>query len=138
MSSLKLIIVVLAFMVFTFVGATTSGATPSQSEKETKGGNGMATYVIFFSFTQKGIENIKESPSRVEAAKKTIKTMGGEVKAFYAILGGQYDTLFIVEAPNNETIAKMSLAIASLGNVRTDTHRVFTEEEFEKIVSALP
>jgi uncharacterized protein with GYD domain len=53
-------------------------------------------------------------------------------------LGGQYDTLVVVEAPNDEAIAKMALAIGSLGNVRTDTHRVFTEEEFEKIVSALP
>jgi uncharacterized protein with GYD domain len=114
------------------------GAAPSQSEKETKGDNVMSTYIIFSSLTQKGVEKIKESPSRVEAAKKTINTMGGEVKAFYAILGGQYDTLLVVEAPNDEAIAKMALAIGSLGNVRTDTHRVFTEEEFEKIVSALP
>jgi uncharacterized protein with GYD domain len=115
-----------------------SGAAPPQSEKKKKGDNGMATYIMFCSFTQKGIEKIKEIPSRIETAKKTIKTMGGEVKAFYAILGGQYDTLVVVEAPNDETISKMALAIGSLGNVRTDTHRVFTEEELGKIVSALP
>lgn len=138
MFPLKVVIVVFAFMTFTFVNATSSSAAPSQSEKETKGDNAKATYIIFFSITQKGVEKIKESPSRVEAARKTIKTMGGEVKTFYAIMGGEYDTLFVVEAPNDETITKMALAIGSLGNVRTDTHRVFTEEEFGKIVSALP
>ena len=71
----------------------------------------MANYIILFSFTQKGIEKIKDSPARVKAAKKIISQKGGEVQAFYGILGSQYDTLFIVEAPNDEKIAEMVLAI---------------------------
>lgn len=98
----------------------------------------MATYMMQFGFTQQGIQKIKESPARVEAAKKTVRDLGGEVKAFYAIMGGQYDTVFILEAPNDEAVAKMALAIGSLGYVHTDTHRIFTEDEFRKIVSSLP
>jgi uncharacterized protein with GYD domain len=98
----------------------------------------MATYLILFSFTQQGLEKIKDSPARVKAAKDIVHRMGGEVQAFYGILGSQYDTLFIVKAPSDEKIGEMALAVAMLGNVRTMTHRLFDEDEFVKIISALP
>jgi uncharacterized protein with GYD domain len=99
----------------------------------------MGTYVMLFGFTQQGIMNIKEGPARVEGAKKTCQAMGAKVKDFYAVMGmGQHDTLFILEAPDDETVAKASLAMSSLGNVRTDTHRAFTENEYKRIIAALP
>jgi uncharacterized protein with GYD domain len=98
----------------------------------------MATYLVLFTFTPQGMERIKDSPARVKVAKDTIRQMGGDVQAFYAILGSQYDTLFIVSAPNDEKIAEMVLAISSLGNVHTETHRLFNDEEFAKIISSLP
>lgn len=98
----------------------------------------MNTYIILFSLTQQGMEQIKDLPARVKAAKATIGKLGGEVQAFYAILGSQYDTVFIVKAADDEKIAAMVLAIARLGNVRTMTHRLFTEDEVAKIVSSLP
>ena len=97
----------------------------------------MATYLMLFRFTQQGIQNIKESPARVEAAKKAFQEMGARVKEFYSVMG-RYDTVFIVEAPDDETIAKAALAVGSLGNVRTETLRAFTEDEFRKIVAVLP
>ena len=97
----------------------------------------MATYIILFRFTQQGIQNIKESPDRVDAAKKVFRDVGAGVKEFYSVMG-QYDTVLIVEAPNDETIAKATLAIGSLGNVRTETLRAFTEDEYRKIVTSLP
>jgi len=99
----------------------------------------MATYIMLFGFTEKGIKNVKESPARVEAAKQSFRAMGAEVKTFYAVTGmGQYDTMFVVEAPNEETVAKAALAIGSLGYVHTNTHRAFTESEYRKMVAALP
>ncbi|MEW6001299.1 MAG: GYD domain-containing protein [Nitrospirota bacterium] len=97
----------------------------------------MATYIILFRFTQQGIKNIKESPVRVEAAKKAFRDMGAEVKAFYALLG-RYDTAFVVDAPDDETIARAAISISSLGNVSTETMRAFTEDEYRKIISSLP
>lgn len=96
----------------------------------------MATYIILFRFTPQGIKNIKESPARIDAAKQTFQTMGAEVKEFYSVMG-RYDTVFVVEAPDDETIAKASLAIGSLGNVRTETLRAFTEDEYRRIVADL-
>jgi uncharacterized protein with GYD domain len=98
----------------------------------------MATYLMTFSYTQQGIQKIKESPSRVEAAKKAIQSLGGEVKAFYGILGAEFDTLFILEAPDDQAVGKMALAIGSKGNVHTSTHRLFSDEEFKKIITGLP
>lgn len=98
----------------------------------------MATYLILFSFTQRGLEKIKDLPARVKNAKETVRQMGGEVQAYYGILGSEYDTLLIITAPNDEKVAQMVLAIALLGNVRTHTHRLFNEQELFKIVSSLP
>ena len=97
----------------------------------------MATYIMLFRFTQKGIENIKESPARVEAVEQTFRNMGAKVKEFYLVMG-QYDTVIIAEAPDDETIARLSLAIGSLGNVRVETLRAFTEDEYRRIIAALP
>ena len=97
----------------------------------------MTTYIILFQLTQQGIENIKESPARVEAAKKAFRALGVEVKAFYSVMG-RYDTIFILEAPDDDTVAKAALAIGSIGNVRTETLRAFTEDEYKKIIADLP
>jgi len=97
----------------------------------------MATYIILHRFTDKGIANIKESPARLDTAKKAFRAMGAELKAFYLVMG-IYDAIIITEAPDDETAAKLSMAIGSQGNVRIETLRAFTEEEYRKIISALP
>ena len=68
----------------------------------------MASYVMLFHYTHQGIEHVKQSPDRVDALKKIFNKHGAKIKDFYALLG-QYDTLFIVDAPNDETVAKLSL-----------------------------
>jgi uncharacterized protein with GYD domain len=97
----------------------------------------MPTYITLLSFTQKGVENIKESPARLDRAKAAIKAAGGEMKAWYLTLG-QYDAVTISEAPNDEMYATTLLAIAAGGAVRTQTLRAFTEEEYRKIVASVP
>jgi uncharacterized protein with GYD domain len=99
----------------------------------------MATYIIFFSFTQQGIERIKESPARVEDAKQIIQSMGGKVKDFYGVMGrADCDTLFIIEASDDEMVAKAVLAIARKGNVRTNTVRALSEIEYKRVIDQLP
>lgn len=44
----------------------------------------------------------------------------------------------IIEAPDDETMAKLALAIGSQGGIRTETLRAFTEDEYRKITGALP
>lgn len=97
----------------------------------------MPTYIGLLRFTQKGSENIKEFPARFDAARQAFRAQGGEVKAFYVTMG-QYDAIAIVEAPNDETMARIALTVASKGNIHTEHLRAFTETEYKKIFSELP
>ena len=97
----------------------------------------MATYIVLNSWTQRGIEQVKESPARLDAAKQAAQAMGAEIKAFYLVMG-RYDMVIVAEAPDDETVAKLALATGAQGTVRTETLRAFTEEEYRKIIGSLP
>jgi uncharacterized protein with GYD domain len=97
----------------------------------------MPTYISLLKFTQQGVEKIKESPARLDRAKAAIKAAGGEMKAFYLTMG-QYDAMVIIEAASDEAYATTILAIGAAGAIRTETLRAFTEEEYRKIVAAVP
>jgi uncharacterized protein with GYD domain len=97
----------------------------------------MPTYIGLLHFTQQGIEKIKEGPSRLDAAKAAVKAAGGEIKAYYLTMG-QYDAVVISEAPDDEAYSKTILSIGEKGAVRTETLRAFTEEEYRKIIAAMP
>ena len=97
----------------------------------------MATYISLLRFTQKGIENIKEGPERLDAAKELFKSMGSELKEFYLVTG-RYDAVVVTEGPDDETAVKLVLKIGSVGAVRTETMRAFPEEEYRKIIAAMP
>jgi len=96
----------------------------------------MATYIMLMRYTQQGIEKIKEGPSRLDASKKAFESMGAKVKDFYLVMG-RYDTVAVIEAPDDETMSKLALSVGSKGAVRTETLRAYTEDEFRKIVASL-
>ena len=96
----------------------------------------MATYITLLRYTQQGIKNLSEAPSRLDDAREGFLQMGAELKEYWATTG-QYDAVVISEAPDDQTVAKLSLAIGKQGNVRTETMRAFTEDEYRGIVTAL-
>ena len=95
----------------------------------------MKTYVTLVNWTQKGIQEFRDSPSRVEKAKAAIAAAGGEMKSFYLTMG-RYDMIAVIEAPDDEVCAKVMLVLGSKGGVRTETLRAFTEDEYRNIVAA--
>jgi uncharacterized protein with GYD domain len=97
----------------------------------------MATYIVLLRYTQQGIQKIKEAPTRIDAAKKAFRAMGAEMKQYFSVMG-QYDAVVIAEGPDDETAAKLALAVGSQGAIHTETLRAFTEDEFRKIIAALP
>jgi uncharacterized protein with GYD domain len=97
----------------------------------------MPTYVSLIQFTQQGISTIKESPKRVDAARKAFEQAGGKLKDFYLLMG-EYDIVIVSEAPNDEAAAKISLSLGAKGNVRTRTSRAFSEAEYRKLIEGLP
>ena len=96
----------------------------------------MPTYLSLLNWTEQGIKNVKDSPKRLDAVKKSLKEMGGELKAFY-MLQGTYDAALISELPNDEALAKLLLKVGAAGNVRTTTMRAYPEAEYRKIMGAL-
>ena len=96
----------------------------------------MSTYILLGNYTDQGIRNIKDSPTRAEAARKAIRDMGGDMTGLYLTMGG-YDLVVILEAPSDEVVAKFVLTLGSLGNVRTTTLKAFSEAEFGEIVAGL-
>ena len=96
----------------------------------------MPTYISLVKWTDKGIENVKESPNRLDKAREAFKKNGAELKDFY-LTQGQYDMVIFSEAPNAETAAKVWLTAAMAGAVRSETLRAFTEEEYRKLIDSL-
>jgi uncharacterized protein with GYD domain len=105
------------------------------SKSHTFGGR-MSTYIVLVRWTNQGLQKIKESPSRLEAGKKAFAAAGIKQTAFYMVMG-RYDMVTIAEAPDDATLAKGLLSLASQGNFQTETLRAFTEDEYKKIISAI-
>jgi uncharacterized protein with GYD domain len=96
----------------------------------------MPTYMIMSKWTQQGLQNIKQSPSRLDAGRKAMEAAGLKMTAFF-MTTGQYDMIAIVEAPDDVTFAKSVLENASKGAFTTETCREFTEDEYRQIIGGL-
>ena len=94
-------------------------------------------FMLAISFTDQGRRTIKDAPKRTQGARDLAKKLGVEIKQIY-LSSGESDLITIVDAPSGDSIAKMALALGSLGNVRTRTSRLWSEDEYLKIVSELP
>ncbi len=97
----------------------------------------MTTFVILLRRTEKGVEYIRESPDRLEQFKQAVEKAGGKVTSFHMTMGA-YDLVTVIEVPDDETGANISLSLRSLGNVQVETLRAFNEDEFRQIIAALP
>ena len=97
----------------------------------------METYIILGNYTAQGIADIKDSPSRIEAARKAMEAAGGKLVAWYLTMG-RYDFVLITQAPNVKVAASLLLATGAQGNVRTETLHALTEGEFKDVVAGLP
>jgi uncharacterized protein with GYD domain len=71
----------------------------------------MPTYIVFGQFTEQGIRNVKDTSKRADAAKELAKKFGAKVLDLYWTIG-RYDSAFIVEAPDDETITAFALSSA--------------------------
>lgn len=96
----------------------------------------MATYITLVHFTEQGLQSIKDGPARLEQARADFRAAGGELKEFY-LTTGRYDAVAIIEAPDDETIARLALQIGARGNSRAETLRAFDEDAYRRIVSRI-
>ncbi len=89
----------------------------------------MPIYIMLSKLTHEGRKTIKKHPERIEEVDVEMEKMGAKVLAQYALLG-PYDFLNILEAPNNEAIAKVSIEFGSRGTVEIVTLPAIPVEDF--------
>jgi len=92
---------------------------------------------MLMNLTEKGIREIKDAPTRFNAAFKSVEAAGGKITGFYLTMG-QYDYVAIAEGPSDEAAVLQLLGLGMAGNVRTTTLKAFTKDEFEKLLKRLP
>ena len=97
----------------------------------------MPVYIILGKYTEEGIEKIKDSPKRLEAARKVARSVGGEIKDFYYTMG-QYDFVAVCEAPDDEAMTKALLIVGGTGAVRTETLPAIPEAKGAEIFKEPP
>jgi uncharacterized protein with GYD domain len=96
----------------------------------------VTTYIILINWTEQGVKNVRESPKRLDAAKKLLGEMGGSFKDFYLTMG-DYDMVAVCDAPDDAVAARFALALGMQGNVRTRTLKAFPEAAYREIINSL-
>jgi uncharacterized protein with GYD domain len=96
----------------------------------------MTTYIMLANWTDQGMRNVKDSPRRLDAARKALKDVGGDLTSFFLTMG-DYDMVAIYEASDDAVAARFIMQLGMLGNVRTRTLKAFPEAAFREIVASL-
>jgi uncharacterized protein with GYD domain len=96
----------------------------------------MAHYVLLANFTDQGVKAVKDTVKRAEAFRQMAEKSGVTLQALFWTLG-QYDVVVVAEAPDDNTATALSLSVASLGNVHTQTLKAFDAEEMKKILTKM-
>lgn len=91
----------------------------------------MAQYILLSSLTDEGRKTVKSKPERIREVNKEIEGMGAKVLGQYAVLG-PYDFVNIVEAPSNETMARISVALGARGTIQIMTLPAMSIDAFIK------
>jgi uncharacterized protein with GYD domain/predicted ester cyclase len=89
----------------------------------------MPTYILLSSLTDEGAKTVKDHPERIKEVNRELEKLNVVVTAQYAVLG-PYDFVNIVEAPDNQTIARVSAELASRGSVKIMTLAAMPVDEF--------
>jgi uncharacterized protein with GYD domain len=89
----------------------------------------MPTYVLLTTLTPEGVQTVKNNPQRILEVNKEVEQLGATVKAQWATLG-HVDFISVVEAPDEKTMARVSLELGSRGTARYETLTAIPIDEF--------
>jgi len=89
----------------------------------------MAKFLMLTTLTDEGRKTIMENPGRIKEVNKEVEAMGAKILAQYALLG-PYDFVNILEAPSNEAISRVAVALGSRGTLQTMTMAAMDVDAF--------
>ncbi len=96
----------------------------------------MANYVVLASFTDQGVRGIKDTGMRAKGFHDAAKQMNVRITEIYWTLG-HYDVVAILEAPDDESAAALMMKVGSLGNLKSQTLRAFSEKEIDSLTARI-
>ena len=96
----------------------------------------MASYVVLANFTDQGIRAIKDSPKRAKGFRDVAKKMNVTIKDIFWTFG-RFDVVLTMEAAKDEDVAALLLKVGSLGNLKSETLRAYTESEVGALVDRI-
>ena len=93
----------------------------------------MPTYIMLTTLTPEGVQTIKNNPTRIKEVNREIEQLGASVKAQWATLG-EFDFINVVEAPDDKTMARVSLELGSRGTGRYETLSAIPIDDFIALI----
>jgi len=89
----------------------------------------MAKFVMLTTLTDEGRKTITENPERIKEVNKEVEAMGAKILAQYAVLG-PFDFVNILEAPSNEAVSRVAIALGARGTLQTMTMAAMEVDAF--------
>ncbi len=89
----------------------------------------MPTYIMLTTLNPEGVQTIKNNPARIREVNKEVEQLGATVKAQWATLG-EFDFINVIEAPDEQTMARVSLELSSRGTGRYETLMAIPIDDF--------
>jgi len=89
----------------------------------------MPTYIMMCTLTPDGVQTVKNNPKRILEVNQEVEQLGAKVEAQWATLG-EFDFISIVQAPDEKTMARVSLELGSRGTGRYETLAAIPIDDF--------
>ena len=89
----------------------------------------MPTYIMLSRLSPEGVQTIKNNPQRIKEVNREIEQLGAEVKAQWATLG-QFDFVNVIDAPDEQTMARISLELGSRGTAKYESLPAIPVDDF--------
>jgi len=80
----------------------------------------MPKYLMLTTLTAKGVQTFQANPDRIKEVNRDVEELGANVLHQWAMVGA-YDFVNIVEAPDDMTIAKVSIALGARGSAKLES-----------------
>ena len=94
----------------------------------------MPTYILLTTLTAQGVQTLRSNPDRLREVNRDVEELGATVLHQWATLG-PYDFVNVVEAPDDATIAKVSIALGARGSAKLQTMSALTIDELFDAIS---
>ena len=95
----------------------------------------MEKFIMLSKLTDEGRKTVKMRPERIKEVNDEIEKMGAKVIEHYAVLG-EFDFINILEAPDNETISRVSIELGARGTIQLITLAAISIEELQQTLNS--